>query len=78
MNHSDLVSEVLNCALIKKAKVISKPSLVAPIALGQQIGTIQFTIDGKVVDEQKLLAAKEIKVAGIFGRLWDSLMMLFA
>jgi D-alanyl-D-alanine carboxypeptidase (penicillin-binding protein 5/6) len=61
-----------------KAKVISKPSLVAPIALGQQIGTIQFTIDGKVVDEQKLLAAKEIKVAGIFGRLWDSLMMLFA
>jgi D-alanyl-D-alanine carboxypeptidase (penicillin-binding protein 5/6) len=61
-----------------KAKVISKPSLVAPIAQGQEIGTIQFTIDGKVVDEQKLLAAKEVKVAGIFGRLWDSLMMMFA
>ncbi|MFM1910732.1 MAG: D-alanyl-D-alanine carboxypeptidase DacC [Pseudomonadota bacterium] len=61
-----------------KAKVIGKPSLVAPIAEGQEIGTIQFTIDGKVVDEQKLLAAKEVKVAGIFGRLWDSLMMMFA
>lgn len=61
-----------------KAKVIGKPSLVAPIAQGQEIGTIQFTIDGKVVDEQKLLAAKEVKVAGIFGRLWDSLMMMFA
>jgi hypothetical protein len=31
-----------------------------------------------VVDEQKLLAAKEVKVAGIFGRLWDSFMLLFA
>jgi D-alanyl-D-alanine carboxypeptidase (penicillin-binding protein 5/6) len=61
-----------------KAKVIGKASLVAPIAQGQEIGTIQFTIDGKVVDEQKLLAAKEVKVAGIFGRLWDSLMMMFA
>ena len=61
-----------------KAKVIGKQSLVAPIAQGQEIGTIQFTIDGKVVDEQKLLAAKEVKVAGIFGRLWDSLMMMFA
>ena len=61
-----------------KAKVISKQPLVAPIAKGQQIGSIQFVIDGKVVDEQKLVAAKEVKEAGIFGRLWDSFMMLFA
>jgi D-alanyl-D-alanine carboxypeptidase (penicillin-binding protein 5/6) len=61
-----------------KAKVISKQPLIAPIAQGQEIGTIQFVIDGKIVDEQKLLAAKEVKVAGIFGRLWDSFMLLFA
>ncbi len=61
-----------------KAKVISKQPLIAPIAQGQEIGTIQFVIDGKIVDEQKLVAAKEVKVAGIFGRLWDSFMLLFA
>jgi serine-type D-Ala-D-Ala carboxypeptidase (penicillin-binding protein 5/6) len=61
-----------------KAKVISKQPLIAPIALGQEIGTIQFVIDGKVIDEQKLVAAKEVKVAGIFGRLWDSFMLFFA
>lgn len=61
-----------------KAKVISKQPLIAPIAQGQEIGTIQFIIDGKVIDAQKLVAAKEVKVAGIFGRLWDSFMLLFA
>lgn len=61
-----------------KANVILQKSLVAPIAQGQQVGTIQFTIDGKLVDEQKLVAAKDVKLAGIFGRLWDSLMMIFA
>jgi D-alanyl-D-alanine carboxypeptidase (penicillin-binding protein 5/6) len=61
-----------------KAKVLINKTLVAPIAKGQEIGSIQFTIDGKLVDEQKLLAATELKAAGFFGRLWDSLMMLFA
>ena len=61
-----------------KARVISKQPLIAPVAQGQEIGRIQFTIDGKLVDEQKLVAAKEVKVAGIFGRIWDSFMLLFA
>jgi D-alanyl-D-alanine carboxypeptidase (penicillin-binding protein 5/6) len=61
-----------------KAKVISKQPLIAPIAQGQEIGTVQFIIDGKIIDEQKLVASKEVKVAGIFGRLWDSFMLLFA
>jgi D-alanyl-D-alanine carboxypeptidase (penicillin-binding protein 5/6) len=61
-----------------KAKVISKQPLIAPIAQGQEIGTVQFIIDGRIIDEQKLVASKEVKVAGIFGRLWDSFMLLFA
>jgi D-alanyl-D-alanine carboxypeptidase (penicillin-binding protein 5/6) len=61
-----------------KAKVISKQPLIAPIAQGQEIGTVQFIIDGIIIDEQKLVASKEVKVAGIFGRLWDSFMLLFA
>ncbi len=60
-----------------KAQVVSKQPLIAPIAAGQEIGTVQFTQDGKVVFERKLVAAKEMPVAGIFGRLWDSIKLMF-
>lgn len=61
-----------------KAKVLSKQRLIAPIAAGQEVGTIQFTLDGKVIDQRPLVAAKEVPVAGIFGRLFDSIRLLFA
>ena len=61
-----------------KAKILSKPTLVAPIAAGQEVATIQFTLDGKVIDQRKLVAAKEVKQAGIFGRMIDSIRLLFA
>lgn len=61
-----------------KAKIISKKGLVAPILVGQEVATIQFSLDGKVIDQRKLVAAKEIKQAGIFGRMIDSVRMLLA
>jgi D-alanyl-D-alanine carboxypeptidase (penicillin-binding protein 5/6) len=61
-----------------KARIISKKGLVAPLAVGQEVATIQFTLDGKVIDQRKLVAAKEVKQAGIFGRMIDSVRMLFA
>lgn len=60
-----------------KATVTSKQPLIAPIAANQEIGSIQFTLDGKVIHESKLVAAKKVEVAGIFGRLWDSIKLLF-
>ena len=59
-----------------KAKVTSKQPLLAPITKGQEIGQIQFTLDDKVIQERKLVAAKEVVIAGIFGRLWDSIKLL--
>lgn len=60
-----------------KAKMTSKQPLIAPINAGQEIGAIQFVLDGKVIAERKLVAANNIEVAGIFGRLWDSIRLLF-
>lgn len=60
-----------------KATLTSKQPLLAPINAGQEIGTLQFTLDGKVVSERKLVAAEKVEVAGIFGRLWDSTKLLF-
>ncbi|WP_404809753.1 D-alanyl-D-alanine carboxypeptidase family protein [Methylobacillus gramineus] len=60
-----------------KAKVTSQQPLVAPISAGQQVGKIEFTLDDKVIAEQKLVAAKGVEVAGIFGRMLDSIKLLF-
>lgn len=60
-----------------KAKVTSRQPLIAPVSAGQEVGSIQFTLDDKVIDERKLVASKDIEVAGIFGRMWDSLKLLF-
>jgi len=60
-----------------KATLTSKQPLIAPITAGQEIGSLQFTLDGKVISERKLVAAEKVEVAGIFGRLWDSIKLLF-
>ncbi|MCX7627860.1 MAG: D-alanyl-D-alanine carboxypeptidase [Methylophilaceae bacterium] len=56
-----------------KAIMSSVQPLIAPIAKGQVVGTVQFSLDGKVLLERKLVASREVAVAGIFGRLWDGL-----
>lgn len=59
-----------------KATVTSKQPLIAPISANQEIGSVQFTLDGKVIHESKLVAAKPVPVAGLFGRLWDSIKLM--
>ncbi len=60
-----------------KASITSKQPLIAPLSAGQEVGTIQFTLDGKVLEQRKLITAKAVEVAGIFGRMWDSTKLLF-
>jgi len=85
--HDDMLSATvdgdLTVALPKgqytriKASVTSRQPLIAPIAKGQQVGIIQFSLDGKPLLERKLVAAQDVAVAGIFGRLWDGLKLKF-
>lgn len=60
-----------------KASVTSMQPLIAPIAKGQAVGTIQFSLDGKVLQQRNLVASEEVAVAGLFGRLWDGLKLKF-
>jgi len=60
-----------------KAQVTSKQPLLAPIAAGQEVGTIQFLLNDKKIAEAKLVAAREVAVAGIFGRMFDSIKLWF-
>lgn len=52
--------------------------IVAPISPGQELGQVVVSLDGKEVFKGPLVAMTGIEQAGFFGRLWDSLMMLFA
>jgi D-alanyl-D-alanine carboxypeptidase (penicillin-binding protein 5/6) len=59
-----------------KASVVSKQPLIAPVSARQEVGAIRLSLDGKPVLERPLIAAQEMPVAGIFGRLWDSLKLM--
>jgi serine-type D-Ala-D-Ala carboxypeptidase (penicillin-binding protein 5/6) len=59
-----------------KATMTSKQPLIAPIKAGQEIGKIVFVLDGKVINEQRLIAATAVNEAGIFGRIIDSIRLL--
>ncbi|WP_114809378.1 D-alanyl-D-alanine carboxypeptidase family protein [Paraburkholderia kururiensis] len=51
--------------------------LIAPIADGQKVGTAKLVADGKTLTEFPVVALKAVPQAGIVGRVWDSLMLMF-
>ncbi|MBI3431331.1 MAG: D-alanyl-D-alanine carboxypeptidase [Hydrogenophilales bacterium] len=61
-----------------KAEVITRQPVVAPVNKGQRMGTLRLTLDGKPLGDYPLVALHDVGVAGIFGRGWDSLRLLFA
>ena len=59
-----------------KASMTSKQPLIAPVKEGQAVGKITFSLDGKVINEQTLVASTAIDPAGFFGRIVDSIKLL--
>jgi D-alanyl-D-alanine carboxypeptidase (penicillin-binding protein 5/6) len=49
--------------------------LVAPIKMGQVIGKLRVTLDGKVIAERPVIALQEVAEANFFKRLWHELLM---
>lgn len=50
--------------------------LEAPIAAGQQVGTIKLTLDGDVLETRPLVALQSVDEGGLFTRLWHWLVLL--
>ncbi|MBA2237729.1 MAG: D-alanyl-D-alanine carboxypeptidase [Lysobacter sp.] len=50
-------------------------TLIAPVAVGQAIGTVKVMLDGKLVAQRPLVAINAIEEAGFFKRLWHELLM---
>jgi serine-type D-Ala-D-Ala carboxypeptidase (penicillin-binding protein 5/6) len=45
--------------------------IYAPITKGNAVGKMQFLLDGKVINEQPLVALQDIEETGFFGEIWD-------
>lgn len=60
-----------------KANLESQRPMFAPIASGQKIGVMKLTLDGRPYAEIPIVALESVALAGILGRGWDSLRLLF-
>jgi D-alanyl-D-alanine carboxypeptidase (penicillin-binding protein 5/6) len=56
-----------------KAELLSQQPLVAPVAAGQNVGTLRVTHDGKLIGEYPVVALEAVPAAGLLGRAWDTL-----
>jgi D-alanyl-D-alanine carboxypeptidase (penicillin-binding protein 5/6) len=60
-----------------QAELVSQQPLMAPVALGQTVGTMKVSVDGKLYGEFPVLAIEAVPQAGIIGRAIDSVRLWF-
>jgi D-alanyl-D-alanine carboxypeptidase (penicillin-binding protein 5/6) len=60
-----------------KASLVSKQPLLAPLATGQQVGTIRLTLDDKPYAEYPLVAVEGVARANFIKRGWDGIKLWF-
>lgn len=60
-----------------KATIESEQPLLAPLKAGQPVGTLKLELDGKPFRELSVVALENVDLAGIFGRGWDTIRLLF-
>ena len=60
-----------------QAQIITQQPLLAPVKRGQSLGTLRLTSDGATVGDYPLLALENVEVAGILGRGWDNILLMF-
>ena len=60
-----------------KAQLETPQPLMAPVAAGQKIGVMKLTLDGKPYADIPVVALEAVPLAGIIGRSWDALRLLF-
>lgn len=60
---------------LKASYTLNEPQLTAPLKVGQVVGTINFQLNGNVIEQRPLLVMQPIEEAGFFGRMWDFVMM---
>lgn len=47
--------------------------VTAPVAVGQVVGTLNMTLDGKLVNQQPVVALQKVDEGGFFSRIWSAI-----
>ncbi|MXP49230.1 serine-type D-Ala-D-Ala carboxypeptidase [Pantoea sp. Eser] len=62
---------------LKASSKLNSPQLEAPLKKNQVVGTIDFQLDGKTVDQRPLVVLQDVPEGGFFSRMVDFVMMKF-
>ena len=60
-----------------KADLVRLQPLVAPIGVGEKVGTVKVMLQNKLLGEYPVVALEHVAIAGFFGRAWDSMRLWF-
>ncbi|SMG09555.1 serine-type D-Ala-D-Ala carboxypeptidase [Cedecea sp. NFIX57] len=60
---------------LKASFTLNEPQLTAPLKKGQAVGTIDFQLNGKSIEQRPLLVMKPVEEGGFFSRMWDFVLM---
>ncbi|MFB4360372.1 serine hydrolase [Pantoea sp. BS_8] len=62
---------------LKASYTLSSPQLEAPLKKNQVVGTINFQLDGKTIEQRPLVVLQDVQEGGFFSRMIDFVMMKF-
>ena len=56
---------------LKASYTLNSPVLEAPLTRGQAVGTVNFQLNGKTIEQKPLVVMDEVKEGGFISRIWD-------
>ncbi|MFB6324502.1 serine-type D-Ala-D-Ala carboxypeptidase [Pantoea deleyi] len=62
---------------LKASYKLTTPQLEAPLKKNQVVGTIDFQLDGKTIEQRPLVVMQDVQEGGFFSRMFDFVMMKF-
>ena len=62
---------------LKASFKLNSPQLEAPLKKNQVVGTIDFQLDGKTIEQRPLVVLQDVPEGGFFSRMIDFVMMKF-
>ncbi|AKM47465.1 MULTISPECIES: serine hydrolase [Edwardsiella] len=60
---------------LKASYTLTQSPLEAPLKKGQAVGTIDFQLNGKTIEQRPLVVLEDVPEAGFFGRIIDFIML---
>ncbi|MBC8945281.1 D-alanyl-D-alanine endopeptidase [Xenorhabdus indica] len=60
---------------LKASFTLNQTPLEAPLAKNQVVGTVNFMLDGKVIEQRPLVVKEAVEETGFFGRVWDFIVL---